>query len=143
MRDTPLLVVSPDTSVASAVAQMRERRYSCTLVNEAGKLVGIFTERDYLNRICGAPHGPDSSVGEVMTRDPDTLYADDDVAYAINLMATADHRTIPIVDVRGRPIGVYTISDVLAHLGEVFEGIEEREVPWDQFEEWIDIGVGD
>lgn len=143
MRDDVMLQFAPTDTVALAVERMREHTYSCVLIVENQRLIGIFTERDYLTRVCGAPHSAEPRLAEVMTRDPDTLLPTDDVAYAINLMAVGGHRSVPVVDAALRPVGVYTVGDVLSHLDTVFEGIDEREVPWDDFEEWIDIGVGD
>lgn len=135
-----LLTMSPDAMVAQAVFAMREKGYTCVLVVEREKLVGIFTERDYLHRVCGTALPHNARLAEVMTRDPETLYADDEVAYAINLMATGAHRSVPVVDADHRPVGVYTVSDVLGHLDRVFSDVEERERPWQDFEEWVDLG---
>ena len=49
----PPLNVTPQTSVAEAVRLMQEQRVGCVLVQEAERLVGIFTERDLLNKVLG------------------------------------------------------------------------------------------
>ncbi|MCW8861982.1 MAG: CBS domain-containing protein, partial [Rhodospirillales bacterium] len=43
--------VSPDDSVYKALEEMARRNGGCVLVMEGGKIVGIFTERDYARNV--------------------------------------------------------------------------------------------
>src|SRR5262245_42762008 len=47
------LAVSPNTRAVEVVSKMKQARLGCALVLDDGKLVGIFTERDLLNRLTG------------------------------------------------------------------------------------------
>jgi CBS domain-containing protein len=109
-------------SVQDAVSAMLARRHASVLVvDDTGRVAGIFTERDVLTRVVGK--GLDAArtpVGRVMTRNPQALQLRDRVAHALHSMAVAGYRTVPILDERGRPIGVVTASDVIRWLADLF-----------------------
>jgi len=70
---------------------------------EGRELVGIFTERDALNRLTGTARDLDTlPVSEVMTREPRALREEDTLAYAMNCMAVGSYRHIPVLT-PGRP----------------------------------------
>ncbi|MBI1733854.1 MAG: CBS domain-containing protein [Candidatus Rokubacteria bacterium] len=119
----PEPITVPETAtVRDAVAAMVTRRQAGVLVvDPAGRLVGIFTERDVLLRVIGKGLDPAAThVGRVMTADPEALRITDRVAHALHSMAVAGYRTIPIVEADGRPIGVVTATDVIRWLGDLF-----------------------
>ncbi|MGH7374317.1 MAG: CBS domain-containing protein [Candidatus Rokuibacteriota bacterium] len=112
----------PDASVADAVTRMVDNhRAGVVIVDPAGRLVGIFTERDLLTRVVrqGRELGR-TQLAEVMTVDPEALTPDDRVCFAINRMHNAGYRTVPLVDGDHRPIGVVTVNDVVGWLARVF-----------------------
>jgi CBS domain-containing protein len=86
----------------------------CILVTEAGRLAGIFTDRDALLKLAGRgpEHGP---IRELMTVDPMVLRHDDTIAVAINKMAIGGFRHVPIVE-DGRPIAVVSARDIFRHI---------------------------
>ena len=114
--------VAETASVKDAVAAMVARRQAGVLVvDPAGRLIGIFTERDVLMRVVGKSLDPSTThVGRVMTADPEALRMSDRVAHALHSMAVAGYRTIPIVEADGRPVGVVTATDVIRWLGDLF-----------------------
>jgi CBS domain-containing protein len=132
--------VSLDSSVATAVNSMRENHQSCVLVVEDGRLRGIFTERDYLNRVVAQGRQINTTLMvEVMTADPETLQISDRAVYAINKMAVGGFRNVPIVDGDGKPVALLNVPDVVEHLGDLFQGGPSTEaLP----AEWRDIGGG-
>src|SRR5262245_39695738 len=66
--------VPSGSSVRLAVERMNEHRIGCVLVEEHGRLIGIFTERDVLTRAVGTGVDIDSTkVDTVMTVDPECL----------------------------------------------------------------------
>jgi signal-transduction protein with cAMP-binding, CBS, and nucleotidyltransferase domain len=108
------VVVAPTAPVGPAIARMRADRVDCLLVVEAGRLVGILTERDAVLKVAGRPAGS-LTVRDVMTPDPVVLRHDDTLAVAINKMAVGGFRHIPIVD-DGVPTGVVAAADLFRHL---------------------------
>jgi signal-transduction protein with cAMP-binding, CBS, and nucleotidyltransferase domain len=109
-------IVDIGSRTGDAVRLMHERGTDCVLVVEAGRLVGIFTDRDAVLKIAGRPLDA-RPLAEVMTRDPVVLRHDDTVAVAINKMAVGGFRHIPIVE-DGRPTGIVSARDIFHHLAE-------------------------
>jgi CBS domain-containing protein len=111
--------------VARAFAFMSRQAHDCVLVVEDHKLAGIFTSRDFLNRVAAVRGNPQAlTLGQVMTAEPRTLRPRDGVAFAINWMAIEGFRNVPIVDDAGIVLGVRTVGDVMRHLGDVFDEID-------------------
>jgi CBS domain-containing protein len=109
-------------TVGEAIERMLARRQAGVLVVDGeGRLIGIFTERDVLTRVVG--RGRDArqtTLGEVMTPDPDALMTGDRVAYAVHSMSVAGYRTVPLVDADRKPVGVVTVNDVIRWLAGLF-----------------------
>jgi CBS domain-containing protein len=116
------LCVSETVSVEEAVANMMAmRRAAVLVVDGSGRLAGIFTERDVLTRVVARGLAPATAqVGQVMTRDPDTLSVGDRVAYAVNQMSVAGYRTIPLVDADRRPVGMVTVTHIIKWMADLF-----------------------
>ena len=111
-----------ETTVGEAIrAMVTNRRAAVVVVDDEGRLIGIFTERDVLTRVVGAGRDVQrTKLGEVMTRDPEALSPQDRICYAVNRMSIAGYRTVPLIDSERRPIGIVTVNDVVKWLAEVF-----------------------
>lgn len=134
-------VTSGDT-VLRALAIMKERPCDAVAVVDDNRVVGIFTERDFLNRVAAVRlDAATTSVSRVMTADPFTLRPLDCISYAINRMALRGFRNIPIVDDDGKPLAMLNARDIVGHLSVLFEELDDpsRSERWD---EWNDIGGG-
>jgi CBS domain-containing protein len=109
-------------TVQEAIERMLARRQAGVLIVDTdGRLTGIFTERDVLTRVAGQGRDPrQTTLGAVMTRDPEALGPADRIAYAVHSMSVAGYRTVPLVDAQRRPLGVVTVSDVIRWLADLF-----------------------
>ncbi|MCK6494826.1 CBS domain-containing protein [bacterium] len=99
----------------------RERRGAVCVV-EKDELVGIFTERDVLMRV--ALKGLDlekTPISSVMTSNPITLKADATLAYALNQMAVAGFRHLPLMDGK-KAVGMVSVKDVVRYMSENMAG---------------------
>ena len=107
VQDSPLLVqAGPGDTVSTAAERMAKERCGSILVMDDDKLVGIFTERDLLLRVIGKGQSPKTThLRDVMTREPDTIGADEPVKDAVRRMDEFSYRYLPVVD-GGRIIGV-------------------------------------
>ena len=138
----PVPSVGPDDPVSTATKMMQSVGSDCVLVIENDQLLGIFTERDFLNRVAAEQRNPTvTPMREVMTPEPETLRPRDSIAYAINRMAVRGFRNIPIIDEANRVIAVIDVRDVMDHMTEVFAGLEEDQSA-EEVDEWVDIGGG-
>jgi CBS domain-containing protein len=113
----PPLVLDENATLADAIALMRREHRGYVLLTADGRLSGIFTERDLLDRIVGLPVDYEhTAVSAYMTRDPVTLPADSSVAFALNKMTVEGFRHVPLVDGEGRPTGVVSMREVVEYL---------------------------
>ena len=112
--------VGPETSLAETIRAMREARIGCALVCDEGRIVGIFTERDVLNKILGSPVDYRGPVRPFMTPKPRTLSPDDTLGEAIRLMTREGYRHIPLQDEHGRRAGMVAARDIVNYIAEHF-----------------------
>ena len=112
---------APEDRVATAVSAMKESKLDSVLVCEGGKVVGIFTQRDFLNRVA-LPQKNDVPLSEVMTKSPDVLSRDESILTALKKMAAGNYRNIPVVDSEGNALGNLSVWDVMKFLRTQFHG---------------------
>jgi CBS domain-containing protein len=110
--------VLAETPLSECIQMMQERRFgSLLVVDKAGVLIGIFTERDCLMRVLGKSVDLSAvTVQDFMTANPVTERPDVSLAFALNLMSNGGFRHIPIVDQDNMPIGVVSVKDVVDHI---------------------------
>jgi len=108
--------ITSDTPAVQAIEKMTQARVGCALVIDEGKLLGIFTERDVLNKLTGkAALGPTTPVKELMSPNPETLRETDSVATALNKMSMGRYRHIPVRKADGT-YAVTSIKHVLKYI---------------------------
>jgi 2-oxoglutarate ferredoxin oxidoreductase subunit beta len=116
------LVAHVDISVAEAVRRMKELNVGLiALVDDAGKLVGVFTEGDIFRKVaCKVEDLRQAKVKDFMTPRVTTLKPNAKIAYALHLMSIHRFRHIVIVDDEGRPTGVLSFRAVVRYLEQNF-----------------------
>ncbi len=103
--------LAPSASVREAVQLMSENHIGALLVMDEGRLVGIFTERDVLNRVLAEGRDPDSTpLSEVMTRDLVTLGPQTAATLALHVMSEVGFRHLPVVE-NDKVYGVISLRD--------------------------------
>jgi CBS domain-containing protein len=116
--DQEFLGVPPGTSVLEVIAKMKAAGLGCALVMDEGKLVGIFTERDLLNKLTGkSASSPSTAVKDLMSANPETLDETDSVATALNRMSMGRYRHIPVRKADGT-YSVTSIKHVLKYIAK-------------------------
>jgi len=107
------VTVKPDDTVWDAVVKMDQLGIGALpVVDDEGRLVGIFTERDLLRRVVAKKRDPDKTlIREVMTPNPVYATPEDSLEEAKRLMAKVKARHLPIV-VEGRLVGIISIKDI-------------------------------
>ena len=115
------VAVAPETTIGQVARIMKEYRVGCVLVEDSGKLIGIFTERDILTKLVGTGYDPATiRVDGAMTRNPETLTPEDPIAFALQRMSVGGFRHVPLVDPSGRPVGILSVKDIVDYLAEHF-----------------------
>jgi len=120
------LTVGRGTTLQQAIRIMRDRRIGCVAVvddaaSNTGRLVGVLTERDLLQKVAG--QGLDFSqcmVEDFMSPAPESSKAEHPLAYALHRMIISDIRYLLIVDEDDRPEGIISSRDVIAYMNERF-----------------------
>ena len=110
----PLVAVPAATPLAAVIAQMAAENLSAVaVVDPAGRLAGIVTERDVVARIAAAAVPP-GTAAEAMTAPVHSVAATDRLYSAIGFMRRHRLRHMPVVDALGRPVGLVTLHAALA-----------------------------
>jgi len=104
--------VGPDTPVTACVRTMTAEKIGALIVMEGERLIGIFTERDALNKVLAAGLDPLSTkVSEVMTKDPYCIPPTTTVGEAMQLVTQRRFRHLPIVE-NGKVLAVISSGDL-------------------------------
>ncbi len=122
--------------MTEAAARFAQSRISCLPVTEKGKIVGLVTKTDLLAAdvaLAMTAVGAPLCAGDVMTRAPQPVGPDEEVDYAMELMAEMGIRHLPVIDDAGRTVGILDDHDALrAYRGrgrlthELSEGASEE-----------------
>ena len=112
----PPVTVNLDATLGEAIAKMLSRSVGALLVlDAAGGLAGILTERDFLTKVAGAADFASRPVRDFMTPRPETTALGDPLALALAKMDGGGYRHLPIT-AGGQPVGVVSVRDMLRHL---------------------------
>lgn len=111
-----LPVVRDTVSVREACEQTQSGRRpgAVVLVDDQGRLSGIFTDADLRRLLLESSDGMERPIAEVMTRRPEHLLVDDLVRDAVRLVRENRHDEIPVLDREGRPVGLVDVQDLVA-----------------------------
>ncbi len=109
----PKYVLNSDT-VMKAITLMRENGIgSCLIIDENVNLMGIFTERDVLNKVVDRPGALSEPIENYMTKDPQTIKANDSAIVALTMMTNGNFRHLPVVNMDGKAVGAISIRDIM------------------------------
>ena len=119
VKDVPpgrLLSVEPQTSLADVAKRMRREDADSVAVMSEGRLLGIITERDLVRAIADGVDPQQAKADVIMSADPATVTADEEVAVVALKMMRLGIRHLPVVDQDGSPIGLISARDLVAVL---------------------------
>jgi CBS domain-containing protein len=112
--------VSRGTSLEETLRLMRDEGAGCVLVCEDDRPVGIFTERDVLNKLIGRGVNEREAVDRYMTPDPACLTPSHTLGDAVRMMTGRGYRHIPLLDERGRKSGLVAARDIVNYIAQHF-----------------------
>ena len=105
--------VRPTDTVLEALAVMAEHDIGAVLVLDAGKLVGVLSERDYARKVVLAGRSSkESQVREVMTSHVVCVSPTQSIEGCMGLMTNRRLRHLPVVDHK-RVVGIVSIGDLV------------------------------
>ncbi len=131
-RRSPVVhVLSPDQVVSDALSLMASHEIGAVLVVEGDRLVGVFSERDLLRRVCARGRSTEKTpLREVMTPDPVTASPGESRLVAVAKMQRAGCRHLPIL-ADGVIIDMVSMRDLL------FVELEERKAEIESLRKYI------
>lgn len=109
-----VITVTPQTSMAELRKALREHRISGAPVLQNSELVGIISVEDLIKALAAGEM--EATVGEEMTPNLVTLYADEPVVVAVDYFAKYGFGRFPVVDEKGKLVGVLTQGDIVKGL---------------------------
>ena len=112
MTDRPRCV-TPETPVVEAAKLMETEDVGALPILDGEQLAGMVTDRDIVIRAVAKGKDPKGMpVSEVASGELVTVHADDDLAVALQLMASHQVRRLPVVDDDNALIGIVAQADV-------------------------------
>jgi CBS domain-containing protein len=115
-----------ESSNKVAVAMDRGDLGAIIVINEAGKSIGIITERDLVIRVLAKNLKPDSvKLKEIMTTPLVTIEPEATITEAARRMNRLDIRRLGVI-YKGNLVGIISSKDVLGVMPELIETILER-----------------
>lgn len=116
-------VVSIDDhyTVEDAIRSMNARKIGALMVNDKGKAVGIFTERDVVRSYIanGGKSFKEISIKDAMTTDLMVAEMEDDLSDVMAIMVEKNIRHLPVIE-DGQVIGMLSIRDIVqTHVGKL------------------------
>jgi len=131
-KGTAVWTVTPEATVFAALELLAEKNIGAVPVVENGRLVGIFSERDYARKVI--LHGRSSRhtpVRDVMTGEVFTIHPQEDMKRCMTLMTDKHIRHLPVLDQDEQLIGIISIGDVVKAI------IAEQQVLIDHLQDYI------
>jgi CBS domain-containing protein len=126
--------VAPSTTVYEALETMADRNVGALLVVDGGKLVGMFSERDYARKvILKGKSSKNTVVRDLMTSPPICIGPEQSIHECMVLMTKNHIRHVPVTDHRGL-LGVVSIGDIVNSI------ISDQEATIEELESYITVG---
>jgi len=126
-----VLSVEANETVFDAINLMAQVNIGAILVQRGDTIAGIFTERDYLQKIAlKSLSSKNTRVGDVMTSPVITAEPGDSVQKCMETMTTCRCRHLPVVE-NGKLLGIVSIGDLVKRM------LDEKESEVEQLNQYI------
>ncbi len=130
-REGTLWHVRPDESVFSALQLLADYEVGALMVMSGGRLVGVFSERDYTRKVALAGrNSKETRVADIMTQQVYTVTPATGTRACMALMRDRKVRHLPVLD-GGTVLGMISIRDIMDDI------IADHEATIEQLEHYI------
>ena len=133
------VAVSPYTPLSQAIEAMKNDEGGCVIISDDGRVAGIFTERDLINRVFGEEIDLESPISQWMQPAVETLSPEATVGDAVRLMNEKSFRNIPLVR-KGELVGSISVFDIITYLAECYPKATMNLPPGRQVMDTVDGG---
>ena len=117
-----VITIRPEESIRDAIASLAEHNIGALVaVNEAGKPVGILSERDIVRAAAKNEQLFSQTVENLMTTNVTVGVPQDALRPVVHTMTEKHFRHLPIMD-QGKLVGIVSMSDVVKAQRDEYEG---------------------
>lgn len=135
---SPLVAVSGQASIHEVAVKMRDKKCDAVLIIEAGKLTGILTKSDLVNRVLAKSKPYDLHAEQVMTKNPVTISRLEYYYAALTSMVLEGYKHLPVVhEQTSEVVGIVALGNLLRKKNESLvktigniEKINEENLPY-------------
>jgi CBS domain-containing protein len=126
-----VFAIGPNAPVFDAIGLMADKRIGALLVMDAGRLVGIVSERDYARKVVlQGRSSKDTPVRDIMTAQVVTVGLEHNSDQCMQIVTDRRIRHLPVVD-GDAVLGVISIGDLVKAV------IEDQQAELDQLQRYI------
>jgi len=126
-----VLSVDINESVLDAISLMAEVNIGAVLIQNGDTISGIFTERDYLQRVAlKSLSSKETRVGDVMTNPVISADPGDSIQQCMETMTTCHCRHLPVVE-GGKLLGIVSIGDLVKRM------LDEKQMEVEKLSQYI------
>ncbi len=113
-KETAVPIVNGTDPIKNALVEMTQKKLGMTtVINEQGKLIGVFTDGDVRRALDNMLDVQKTLMLDVMTKKPKTIASDLLAADALHIMETNKITSLVVADNDAKPIGILHIHDIL------------------------------
>jgi arabinose-5-phosphate isomerase len=113
-RGTANPIVKENARVKDVLVKITKARAgSASVIDKAGKLSGIFTDGDLRRHLDTKVNIASKKIKDIMTKSPTTIKKDRLAAEAFQILRSKRIDEIPVIDEKGRPVGLLDVQDIL------------------------------
>jgi CBS domain-containing protein len=120
-----VVTAGPDEALAGIARRMQDHNVGTVVIVEAGRPVGIITDRDLALALGARGLSPQAPAREVMTRHVLAVPEDTDVFTATRFIQERKVRRLPVVDREDRLVGLVSLDDLLRWLARELSNLAE------------------
>jgi CBS domain-containing protein len=120
------VVVAPTDTVYRALQLMAENNVGAVMVSDKGRMVGIFTERDYCRKVILMGRSSlNTPIEEIMTKKMIMVNSNQPLEECLELMTRYHIRHLPVQD-NEKLVGIVSMRDVMEMIISIKEDRIER-----------------
>ena len=125
--NNPIISASPEDDAATLAEKMRRYRVgSIVIIDENGKVEGIVTDGDIIQKVVAENKVPSEvRAREIMSSPVETIESDADITQAARIMRKKGIKRL-VVTHKGRTLGVISMSDILNVFPELLDVLSEK-----------------
>lgn len=121
-------MTTPGHTLREAAKMMAELDAGVLPVSDGDRLVGMITDRDIAVRGVAAGKGPDTKVGEVMSKEIKYCFDHEDVVDVLRNMGSIQVRRLPVLNSAKRLVGIISLGDLATNGAAVMAGNALNEI---------------